>query len=113
MGGFLGELSKVLGIDAAGQFLGNKLVSSDIGDLERAQAGAMAASWADSDSRAWKGKGTGGAPDPFATPPGAEAARQAEWRASAPFTGGDKDKAILDELRKQTAVMQARGGPNW
>ena len=112
-GYFLSELAKVTGVSAVGKFIGEGLVSPDIGETQRAEAAAMARSWSQEDAAK---SSSAAAIDPFATPPGAEEARQAEWRSPAPFTSGSKDRALLDELKKQTAVLQeakANGGLTW
>lgn len=112
-GYFLSELAKVTGVSAVGKMIGEGLVSPELGETEKAKAAALANSWAQSDAAK---ASTAAAVDPFALPPGAEEARRAEYRMSAPFQSGEKDRALLDELRRQTKVLeaaQANGGLTW
>jgi hypothetical protein len=106
------------------QKLVDLVIPPNLSEADKARAASIASGWAetDSDPRAWKGKGTGGAvsvesqSDPFALPPGAEEAARNEWRQPAPFISGEKDKKLLEELRKQTKVLesaQAGGSLTW
>lgn len=102
------------------QKLGEMIITPNLSETDKAKAAAMAQSWVDEgDPTVWRGKGTGGnaaAVDPFALPPGAEEARRAEYRMSAPFQSGEKDRALIDELRRQTKVLEAaqlNGGLTW